>query len=148
MTFVRHFITAGVDPNFGLELEDSSCSSSASSSSSATSPTSVGYSASSGFNPLERAYRPRILRKFPNNDGGLASLNEDILCRLILPQGLRFCTQKEFDALPQSVCHPFVLTREDGEKCYGISIIFYEEVKDINICHAVHTLQVSFNVSQ
>ena len=34
-----------------------------------------------------------------------------------------------------------VLTKEDGEKCFGVSLIFYEEVKDINICHAVHTLQ-------
>ena len=34
-----------------------------------------------------------------------------------------------------------VLTKEDGEKVFGVSLIFFEEVKDINICHAVHTLQ-------
>ena len=33
------------------------------------------------------------------------------------------------------------MTKEDGEKCFGVSLIFFEEVKDINICHAVHTLQ-------
>ena len=67
-------------------------------------------------------------------------LNTVIYCRLILPNGLRFCTDKEIRTLsPKS--HSFVLTKEDGEKCLGVSLIFYEEVKDINICHAVHTLQ-------
>ena len=33
------------------------------------------------------------------------------------------------------------MTKENGEKCSGVSLIFFEEVKDINICHAVHTLQ-------
>ncbi len=65
---------------------------------------------------------------------------DSLICRLILPNGLRFCTDKEIRTLvPKS--HSFVLTKEDGEKCYGVSLIFYEEVKDINICHAVHTLQ-------
>ena len=32
--------------------------------------------------------------------------------------------------------------REDGCKNYGVAIVFYEEVTDTNICHAVHTLQV------
>jgi hypothetical protein len=43
-------------------------------------------------------------------------------------------------------CHPFLLTKEDGEKSCGLSLVFYEEVKDINICHAIHTLQV-FKIS-
>ena len=34
------------------------------------------------------------------------------------------------------------MTKEDGEKSVGVSLVFYEEVKDINICHAIHTLQV------
>ena len=35
------------------------------------------------------------------------------------------------------------MTKEDGEKSVGVSMVFYEEVQDINICHAIHTLQVS-----
>ena len=35
-----------------------------------------------------------------------------------------------------------IATREDGRKNYGVAIVFYEEVTDTNICHAVHTLQV------
>ena len=141
-TFVRHFLTAGVDPNFGLELlEESQCGQN-------QNPCSSSGSVSvSSFNPLERAYRPRILRKFPPDDAA-SGLNEDILCRLILPKGLRFCTGKEFfESGGSPVAHPFVLTREDGEKCYGISISFYEEVKDINSCHAVHTLSLNTSPS-
>ena len=38
--------------------------------------------------------------------------------RLILPNGLRFCTDKEIRTLePKS--HSFVLTKEDGEKNFG-----------------------------
>ena len=36
----------------------------------------------------------------------------------------------------------FLSFREDGEKSYGVAVVFYEEVKDVNICHAVHILQV------
>ncbi len=42
-------------------------------------------------------------------------------------------------------CHPFVITREDGEKSHGVAIVFYEEVKDDKICHAVHTLQKMYS---
>ncbi len=42
-------------------------------------------------------------------------------------------------------CHPFVVTREDGDKTQGVALIFYEEVKDLNICHAVHTLQKMYS---
>jgi len=66
--------------------------------------------------------------------------NPDAISRLILPQGLRFCTSREVSTLGPK-CHPFLLTKEDGEKSYGVSFVFYEEVKDINICHAIHTLQ-------
>ena len=38
-----------------------------------------------------------------------------------------------------------MVTREDGEKTHGAAVIFYEEVKDVNICHAVHTLQKMYS---
>ena len=52
-----------------------------------------------------------------------------LIFRLILPNGLRFCTDKEIRTLvPKS--HSFVLTKEDGEKSLGVSLIFYEEVRN------------------
>ena len=62
----------------------------------------------------------------------------------MLPQGLRFCTDKEISqtAGPTAPkCHPFIMTKEDGERSHGLAIVFYEPVQDINICHALHTLQ-------
>ncbi len=38
-----------------------------------------------------------------------------------------------------------MVTREDGDKTHGVALIFYEEVKDLNICHAVHTLQKMYS---
>jgi DENN domain-containing protein 5 len=57
---------------------------------------------------------------------------------LSLPQGLRFRTQKH-DLAPRF--HSFASTRDDGKRCYGFSLIFYEEVKNENICVAMQTLQ-------
>ena len=71
-----------------------------------------------------------------------SNYNADAIVRLILPSGLRFCTQHEISDLQAAKSSPFVVTREDGCKNYGVAIVFYEEVTDTNICHAVHTLQV------
>ena len=101
-------------------------------------------------NPLERAYRPRILRHYPDITSW-SHFNPEAVSRLILPQGLRFCTQKEISRRGQGIdpkCHPFILTKEDGEKSHGLAIVFYEPVQDINICHALHTLQKMYYNTQ
>ena len=94
-------------------------------------------------NPLQRTYRPRILRSYPDITSW-SQFNPEAASRLCLPQGLRFCTDKEISqggpgTAPK--CHSFVLTKEDGEKSHGLSIVFYEPVQDNNICNALHTLQ-------
>lgn len=73
-----------------------------------------------------------------------------ILCicylQLSLPAGLLFGTQKH---LLEPRFHSFVVTREDASRYYGFSLVFYEEVRNRNICNAMHTLQVtSINVFQ
>lgn len=57
---------------------------------------------------------------------------------LSLPQGLKFRTQKH-DTTPRF--HSFASTRDDGKRCFGFTFIFYEEVKNENICTAMQTLQ-------
>lgn len=57
---------------------------------------------------------------------------------LSLPQGLKFRTQKH-DITPRF--HSFASTRDDGKRCYGFSLVFYEETKNENICTAMQTLQ-------
>ena len=101
-------------------------------------------------NPLERTYRPRILRSYPDISSW-SQFNPEAASRLILPQGLRFCTDKEISqggpgTTPK--CHPFILTKEDGEKSHGVSIVYYEPVQDNNICNALHTLQKMYYNSE
>ena len=60
--------------------------------------------------------------------------------QLCLPKGLQVRTQKQcLDA----VYHPFLITREDGSRCYGFAYTFYEEVNCQRVCTALHALQVS-----
>ena len=61
-TFVRHFLICGLDTAAGLELDDASGSASSSSRSRSSSLTSPA----TEFSPLERSYRPRLLRSFPD----------------------------------------------------------------------------------
>ena len=65
-------------------------------------------------NPLERSYKPRILRHYPDMTTW-SHFNPEAVSRLVLPQGLRFCTDREVSANPAK-CHPFVVTKEDGER--------------------------------
>lgn len=59
--------------------------------------------------------------------------------QLCLPAGLQFKTQKH---CLEPKFHSFVVTRENASRYYGFSLIFYEEVRNRNICSAMHTLQV------
>lgn len=63
------------------------------------------------------------------------------VCMLSLPQGLKFKTQK---SKLEPKFHSFATTREDGKRCHGFSLVFYEEVRNTNICSAMHTLQAMF----
>lgn len=60
--------------------------------------------------------------------------------QLCLPAGLQFRTQKHS---LEPKFHSFVVTRENASRYYGYSLIFYEEVRNRNICSAMHTLQVN-----
>ncbi|XP_063989212.1 DENN domain-containing protein 5B isoform X5 [Diachasmimorpha longicaudata] len=60
---------------------------------------------------------------------------------LCLPSGLRFRTQKHS---VEPSFHSFVLTKEDGRRTYGFSLVFYEECRNRKICAAMQTLQAMF----
>ena len=77
--------------------------------------------------------------------------NPEAVSRLVLPQGLRFCTDRELESGSNpggTKCHPFVVTKEDGERSFGVSCVFYERVVDTNICLAVHTLLKMYHQQQ
>uniref|UniRef100_A0A336KT57 CSON010862 protein n=1 Tax=Culicoides sonorensis TaxID=179676 RepID=A0A336KT57_CULSO len=90
--------------------------------------------------PLGRSYKAKVLARYPeqvsHNPFDAAGI-----CMLSLPQGLCFKTQKhKLDPKP----HSFATTRDDGKRCHGFSLVFYEEVRNTNICSAMHTLQAMF----
>lgn len=90
---------------------------------------------------MDRAYKSKPLAHYPEhvtwNPFDAAGI-----CMLSLPQGLRFRTQKHSI---EPHFHSFATTREDGKRCHGFSLIFYEEVRNQDICNAMHTLQVRIN---
>jgi len=123
--YVHYFTVCGLDLNFGLEPDEGAGS--------------LEGRLPQEQSPLERSYKPRILCHYPDITSW-SHFNPEALSRLCLPQGLRFCTQSERSSVPPT-CHPFILTREDGTKSCGFSLVYFEEVSDMNICHALHTLQ-------
>ncbi|XP_043648043.1 DENN domain-containing protein 5B isoform X1 [Drosophila teissieri] len=90
--------------------------------------------------PLDRAYKSKPLAHYPENVPW-NPFDAHGICMLSLPQGLRFRTQKH-SIEPRF--HSFATTREDGKRCYGFSLVFYEEIRNRNICGAIHTLQSMF----
>lgn len=87
--------------------------------------------------PLDRSYKSKTLANYPPNVSW-NPFDSYGICLLSLPQGLKFRTQKH-DLSPRF--HSFASTRDDGKRCYGFSLIFYEETKNENICSAMQTLQ-------
>ncbi|XP_077285718.1 DENN domain containing pinstripe [Arctopsyche grandis] len=90
--------------------------------------------------PLDRPYKGKALAHYPTNV--LTNpFDEYSVCMFCLPTGLLFRTQKHV-LDPQF--HSFVITREDASRYYGFSLVFYEEVRNRNICSAMHTLQAMY----
>ncbi|KAK6630277.1 hypothetical protein RUM44_004944 [Polyplax serrata] len=87
--------------------------------------------------PIKRSYKSKVLEHYPSSVPG-NSFDHDSVCMLSLPKGLQFATQK---LVIEPSFHSFVVTREDGSRYYGFSYIFYEEVKNKQVCNAMHTLQ-------
>ncbi|CAG9091267.1 unnamed protein product [Plutella xylostella] len=90
--------------------------------------------------PLDRSYKGKILAHYPENVNS-NKFDEHAVCMLSLPAGLQFKTQKHS---LEPKFHSFVITRENASRYYGYSLIFYEEVRNRNICSAMHTLQAMY----
>lgn len=89
---------------------------------------------------MDRAYKSKSLAHYPENVP-YNPFDSHGICMLSLPAGLKFRTQKH---CIEPKFHSFATTREDGKRCYGFSLVFYEEVRNRNICSAMHTLQSMF----
>ncbi|KAK0086189.1 hypothetical protein PV325_003612 [Microctonus aethiopoides] len=90
--------------------------------------------------PLDRAYKSKVLGHYPDSVPW-NPFDDHAVCMLCLPSGLRFRTQKHS---VEPSFHSFVLTKEDGRRTYGFSLVFYEECRNRKICAAMQTLQAMF----
>uniref|UniRef100_A0A914XD19 DENN domain-containing protein 5A n=1 Tax=Plectus sambesii TaxID=2011161 RepID=A0A914XD19_9BILA len=120
LTFVDYFVVAGLDRRTGLEIEK--------------------YAAAMEQNesrpPLEQSYVAKVIGHYPEKRPG-RTFRPEILS-LCMPKGLRFCTQKDLPSEP--TFHTFANIREDGSRIDGCVLTFYEEVKDVELCQAMHSL--------
>ncbi|XP_046890996.1 DENN domain-containing protein 5B-like isoform X2 [Hypomesus transpacificus] len=115
--FAHYFVVCGIDTETGLEPDELSAE---------------------GFeqNPIQRAFRSKVLAHYPQSpDRG--PLNTDAINMLCMPRGLLFRTQA--DSLEPHF-HSFIVSCDDGTRCYGFVHTYYEEVKSVQITTAMHTL--------
>ncbi|XP_066150244.1 DENN domain-containing protein 5B [Euwallacea fornicatus] len=120
--FADYFVICGLDYNSGLEPDK--------------------YSDNLHISPLERSYKCKVLAHYPESNKA-NTFDESAVSMLSLPNGLKFRTQKH--SVTQSPnFHSFLITRENGKRCYGFSLIFYEEVRNRDICTAMQTLQAMY----
>nr|XP_026491601.1 DENN domain-containing protein 5B isoform X3 [Vanessa tameamea] len=92
------------------------------------------------ISPLDRSYKGKVLAHYPDNVHN-NKFDEHAVCMLCFPASLQFRTQKHS---LEPKFHSFVVTRENASRYYGFSLIFYEEVRNRNICSAMHTLQTMY----
>ncbi|XP_051168989.1 DENN domain-containing protein 5B isoform X1 [Leptopilina boulardi] len=116
--FADYFVICGLDKDSGLEPDKY-------------------FGDSLHSTPLDRAYKSKVLGHYPDSVPW-NSFDEHAVCMLCLPSGLRFRTQKH---AVEPTFHSFVLTKEDGHRTYGFSLVFYEECRNRKICAAMQTLQ-------
>ncbi|XP_033217392.1 DENN domain-containing protein 5B isoform X4 [Belonocnema kinseyi] len=116
--FADYFVICGLDKDSGLEPDKY-------------------FGDSLHSTPLDRAYKSKVLGHYPDSVPWNL-FDEHAVCMLCLPSGLRFRTQKHS---VEPTFHSFVLTKEDGHRTYGFSLVFYEECRNRNICAAMQTLQ-------
>ncbi|KAH0949807.1 hypothetical protein HN011_010229 [Eciton burchellii] len=116
--FADYFVVCGLDKDSGLEPDKY-------------------FGDSLQCTPLDRAYKSKVLGHYPDSVAW-NPFDEHAVCMLCLPSGLRFRTQKHS---VEPTFHSFVLTKEDGHRTYGFSLVFYEECRNRKICAAMQTLQ-------
>lgn len=117
--FVDYFVVSGLDIDSGLE------------------PNNVTDGESLQCAPLEQSYKCKVLQHFPDSVPS-HPFDSNAVCMLSLPNGLQFRTQKHCH---EPKFHNFLITKENGERYHGSSLIFFEEVKNKKICSAMQILQ-------
>jgi hypothetical protein len=77
------------------------------------------------LNPFQCSYRCRVLSHYPN-EVQTNSFDEDAISRLSMPDGV---SVKQNSPDPPST-HPFLITRLDGTRYYGVALTFFEQLNN------------------
>jgi hypothetical protein len=77
------------------------------------------------LNPFQCSYRCRVLAHYPNEVLN-NSFDEDAISRLSMPDGVSI---KKNSPDPPTT-HPFLITRLDGTRYYGVALTFFEQLNN------------------
>ncbi|UJR34962.1 hypothetical protein I4U23_027740 [Adineta vaga] len=77
------------------------------------------------LNPFQCSYRCRVLSHYPNEVSN-NQFDEDAISRLSMPDGVAI---RQNSPDPPST-HPFLITRLDGTRYYGVGLTFFEQMNN------------------
>ena len=75
------------------------------------------------LNPFQCSYRSRVLSHYPNEVIN-NSYDEDAISRLSMPNGVSV----KQNSIDPPLTHPFLITRLDGTRYFGVALTFYEHL--------------------
>ncbi|KAJ8396724.1 hypothetical protein AAFF_G00015620 [Aldrovandia affinis] len=147
--FADYFVICGLDTETGLEPDELSALCqyiTASKVRDGAGRMSVSEDEGENFeqSPLRRTFKSKVLAHYPENVEW-SPFDQDAVGMLCMPKGLSFRTQAD-PRDPQF--HSFIITREDGSRCYGFALTFYERVTSAQICSAMQTLYHMHNAER
>ena len=77
------------------------------------------------LNPFQSTYRGRVLFHYPNEIAN-NSFDEDAISRLSMPDGVSI----RLNSPDPPTTHPFLITRLDGTRYYGVALTFFEQLNN------------------
>ncbi|XP_070189297.1 DENN domain-containing protein 5B-like isoform X2 [Littorina saxatilis] len=86
--------------------------------------------------PLDRPFKSKVLAHYPESVPWIP-FDKAAVGMLCMPRGLSFKTQRDKRI---NSFHSFIITREDGSRCHGAALVFFEEVTSPEVCTAMQTL--------
>ncbi|KAL7074634.1 hypothetical protein ACQ4LE_005773 [Meloidogyne hapla] len=122
-----YFAVIGYNPEFGLKQERKA-------------EFGEGNSPNGPRSPLEASYEAKVIAHFPSERRGRPFVAE--IASLALPSGVRLFTEQNVPHEPSF--HSFVIVREDGSRLYGCSLVFYEELRSVELRQQIFDAQMYF----
>lgn len=77
------------------------------------------------FNPFHCSYHCRVLSHYPTEVSN-NPFDENAICRLSMPDGVSI----RMHSIDPPSTHPFLITRLDGTRYYGVALTFYEQLNN------------------